>query len=85
MHRFRAKLTGNRFRLFYRADSRSKVIIHAWVNDRDTLRKAGSGTDSYAVFARMLANDNPLDDWPDLPASWAARRAGWWGRDARVS
>ena len=67
-HWFRAKFGGNRFRLFFRADSRAKVIVYAWVNDRDTLRKAGAGTDPYAVFTRMLASGNPPDDWPTLLA-----------------
>ena len=67
-HWFRAKFGGNRFRLFFRADSQAKVIVYAWVNDRDTLRKAGAGTDPYAVFARMLAGGNPPDDWPALLA-----------------
>ena len=65
----RAKFGGNRFRLFFRADSRARVIVYAWVNDRDTLRKAGAGTDPYAVFARMLANANPPDGWPALLAA----------------
>ena len=68
-HWFRAKFGGNRFRLFFRADSRAKVIVYAWVNDRDTLRKAGAGTDPYAVFARMLGHGNPPDDWPALLAA----------------
>ena len=67
-HWFRAKFAGNRFRLFFRADSQAKVIVYAWVNDRDTLRKAGAGTDPYAVFTRMLASGNPPDDWPALLA-----------------
>lgn len=67
-HWFRAKFGGNRFRLFFRADSQAHVIVYAWVNDRDTLRKAGAGTDPYAVLARMLANGNPPDDWPALLA-----------------
>jgi toxin YhaV len=67
-HWFQAKFGGNRFRLFFRADSQAHVIVYAWVNDRDTLRKAGAGTDPYAVFARMLANGNPLNDWPALLA-----------------
>lgn len=50
-HWFRAKFSGNRFRLFFRADSRARVIVYASVNQRDTLRKAGVGTDPYAVFA----------------------------------
>ncbi len=67
-HWFRAKFGGNRFRLFFRADSRARVIVHAWVNDRDTLRKAGASSDPYAVFAAMLAAGNPPDDWPALLA-----------------
>lgn len=72
-HWFRAKVGGNRFRLFFRADSQARVIVYAWVNDRDTLRKAGAGTDPYVVFSRMLAGGNPPDDWPALLA--AAREA----------
>jgi toxin YhaV len=65
-HWFRAKFSGNRFRLFFRADAASRVVVYAWVNDRDTLRKAGAASDPYAVFARMLAHGNPPDDWPKL-------------------
>lgn len=68
-HWFRAKFGGNRFRLFFRADSRAKMIVYAWVNDRDTLRKAGASSDPYAVFAGMLASGNPPDDWPALLAA----------------
>lgn len=74
-HWFRAKFGGNRFRLFFRADSRAKVIVYAWVNDRDTLRKAGAGTDPYAIFARMLGHGNPPDDWPALLAAAQAPNA----------
>jgi len=63
---FRAKFGGSRFRLFFRAVSRAKVIVYAWVNDRDTLRKQGASSDPYAVFAKMLARGNPPDDWPAL-------------------
>ncbi len=70
-HWFRAKFAGNRFRLFFRADSQARVIVYAWVNDRDTLRKAGAGTDPYAVFGRMLASGNPPDDWSALLAAAA--------------
>ena len=68
-HWFRAKFGGNRFRLFFRAESQARVIVFAWVNDRDNLRKAGAGTDPYAVFAGMLAGGNPPGDWPALLAS----------------
>ena len=58
-----------KFRLFFRADSQAKVIVYAWVNDRDTLRKAGASTDPYAVFTKMLASGNPPDRWPELIAA----------------
>lgn len=78
-HWFRAKFGANRFRLFFRADSRARVIVYAWVNDRDTLskagRKAGAATDPYAVFAHMLARGTPPDDWPALLQTAAAADA----------
>jgi len=67
-HWFRAKFAGNRFRLLFRADSASRIIVYVWVNDRDTLRKAGAASDPYAVFARMLAAGNPPDAWTGLLA-----------------
>ena len=45
------------------------MIVYAWVNDRDTLRKTQAGTAPYAVFGRMLASNNPPDDWPALLAA----------------
>lgn len=33
---------GQRFRLFFRYDSKSKIIVFAWGNDENTLRAAGS-------------------------------------------
>lgn len=74
-HWFRAKFGGLRFRLFFRADSRARVIVYAWVNDRDTLRKAGAASDPYAVFAAMLAGGDPPDDWPALLAAAEAPEA----------
>ncbi len=68
-HWFRAKFGGNRFRLFFRADSLAKIIVYAWVNDRNTLRKTCANTDPYALFGKMLANGNPPDDWPTLIAA----------------
>ena len=43
-HWFRAKFGAQRFRLFFRYDSRAKVIVYAWVNDSDSLRTYGSKT-----------------------------------------
>ena len=46
----------DRYRLFFRfASSPIKVIVYVWFNDEDTLRKAGSKTDVYETFKRMLA------------------------------
>ncbi len=68
-HWFRAKFGANRFRLFFRADSAARIVVYAWVNDRNTLRKAGAVSDPYAVFVGMLAAGNPPDDWPQLLAA----------------
>ncbi|MDH3594502.1 MAG: type II toxin-antitoxin system YhaV family toxin [Rhodospirillales bacterium] len=64
-HWFRAKF-GGRFRLFFRYDSRSKIIVYAWMNDESGQRKAGDKGDPYAVFKKMLDNDNPPDGWAEL-------------------
>jgi toxin YhaV len=57
-HWFRAKFH-QCYRLFYRFSSRDKVIVYAWMNDEDSLRKAGSKTDPYTIFGNMLASGNP--------------------------
>ena len=64
-HWRRAKI-GRRFRLFFRYDSRAKVIVFAWVNDENTLRSSGSKSDPYAVFQKMLGRGNPPNDWAAL-------------------
>jgi toxin YhaV len=61
----RAKFLG-RFRLFFRFSSREKMIIYCWINDENTLRKAGAKTDPYAVFAAMLKAGDPPNDWDKL-------------------
>ena len=46
----------DRYRLFFRfATNPVKVIVYVWFNDEDTLRKAGSKTDVYETFKRMLS------------------------------
>ncbi len=67
-HWLRAKFFG-RFRLFFRYDSRSRLIVYAWVNDERTLRKRGGRSDPYEVFRRMLASRNPPNDWAALVKS----------------
>jgi toxin YhaV len=64
---FRAKFH-QRYRLFFRFSSQEKVIVYAWVNDEDTLRKAGSRTDPYTVFRAMLNAGNPPSTMTELLA-----------------
>jgi len=66
-HWRRARI-GRRFRVFFRYDAKARVIVYAWMNDERTLRSAGNKTDPYTVFARMLAQGNPPDDWASLIA-----------------
>lgn len=75
-HWRRAKV-GRRFRLFFRFDSSAKVIIYAWVNDDRTLRSAGSRSDVYAVFEKMLLRGHPPDDWDAL---LSASKSAWMER-----
>lgn len=70
-HWFRAKFGGGRFRMFFRYSTSAKIIIYAWVNDRDTLRTYGAKSDAYAVFAKMLDSGNPPEDWAALIAASA--------------
>ena len=74
-HWRRAKI-GRRFRLFFRFDSKTRIIIFAWVNDENTLRASGSKNDPYVVFQRMLERGQPPDDWAALKqairADWSA-------------
>ncbi len=67
-HWRRARFLG-RFRLFFRFDTASKVIIYAWVNDETTLRKAGSKTDPYATFEKRLGRGDPPGEWAELLTS----------------
>jgi toxin YhaV len=64
-HWRRAKI-GRRFRLFFRFDTTSRIIVFAWINDEHSLRSAGSKTDPYVVFQKMLERGNPPDDWASL-------------------
>lgn len=73
-HWFRAKFGNGRYRLFFRFDSRAKIIIYAWVNDERSLRTYGSRTDAYKVFREMLDQGNPPDSW-DRPLD-AAKAPG---------
>lgn len=57
----------DRYRLFFRfASSPARLIVYVWFNDEDTLRKAGSKTDVYEVFKRMLARGEVPSSIVDL-------------------
>ncbi|MGA2251633.1 type II toxin-antitoxin system YhaV family toxin [Terracidiphilus sp.] len=66
-HWFRAK-SHQRYRLFFRYSTKHKVIVYAWLNDENTLRKGGARTDPYAVFSSMLKSGNPPQDLDELLA-----------------
>ena len=67
-HWRRSKI-GRRFRLFFRFDSKTRIIIFTWVNDEHTLRSSGAKTDPYIVFKKMLKTGHPPDDWDSLLAA----------------
>ena len=65
----------DRYRLFFRFVSRPvKLIVYVWFNDEDTLRKAGSRTDVYETFQRMLARGEVPDSIDHLITE--SRRTG---------
>lgn len=64
-HWFRAKFH-QRFRLFFRFHSQSKIIVYVWMNDENSLRKSGSRTDPYNVFKRMIEHGAPPSDFEAL-------------------
>lgn len=70
-HWFRAKFF-QQYRLFFRFDSSSKVILLAWVNDEQTLRAYGSKTDAYATFKGMFDSGSPPDNFDMLMAEATA-------------
>lgn len=43
-----------RYRLFFQFSSDESACIYVWLNNENTLRKAGSRKDVYAVFANLL-------------------------------
>ncbi len=64
-HWFRAKFHG-RYRLFYRFSTEHKIIVYAWVNGEESLRKSGAKTDPYAMFKAMLENGRPPNSFREL-------------------
>ena len=64
-HWFRAKFF-QQYRLFFRFDSASRIIVYSWVNDEKYKRAYGSKTDAYRVFEKMLNSGHPPDSWSQL-------------------
>lgn len=64
-HWFRAKFL-QQYRLFFRFDSKSKIIIFCWVNDDQSLRAYESKDDAYLVFKQMLDSGHPPQTWVEL-------------------
>lgn len=61
----RAKF-GGQYRLFFRFDSKNKIIVLGWVNFSDSLRAYGSKDDAYLVFSKLLALGTPPANWDEL-------------------
>ncbi len=62
---FRAKFF-QQYRLFFRFDTKAKIIIYASVNDTQTKRAYESKSDAYAVFKKMLDDGYPPSSWDEL-------------------
>ena len=66
-HWHRAKFY-QQYRLFFRYDQASQIIIYSWVNDTDTKRAYESDKDAYRVFSKMLKKGHPPNTWDELKA-----------------
>ena len=64
-HWYRAKFY-QQYRLFFRFNSRAKIIVYAWVNDTKTKRAYESKSDAYLIFQKMLKRNRPPSDWDEL-------------------
>ncbi|MGM0912786.1 MAG: type II toxin-antitoxin system YhaV family toxin [Pseudomonadota bacterium] len=59
-----------RYRLFFKFQSDApKSIVYVWLNDEGTLRQAGSKTDVYEVFKKMLKKGSIPDSYQHLVAA----------------
>ena len=64
-HWFRARFF-QQYRLFFRFDPASKIIVYSWVSDEKNKRAYGSKTDAYRVFEKMPNSGHPADSWSQL-------------------
>jgi toxin YhaV len=54
------------YRLFFRYNESSRIIILGWVNNENEKRAYGSKSDAYATFRKRLQAGDPPADWTDL-------------------
>ena len=66
-HRFRAKFGANRFRLFFRADSASRIIVYAWVTTTTRSEKPGRDRSLHSILSNAGPR-HPAGDWTVLLA-----------------
>lgn len=70
--RVRGHGLAGRHRMFYVFMAQSKTIIFLYLNDSDTLRKAGAKTDPYQVFAGLVESGKIGADFDENLKQWKA-------------
>ncbi|OIR19524.1 toxin YhaV [mine drainage metagenome] len=73
MRHWRRAKFNRRYRLFFQFQSAKSEIVYAWVNDENTLRKEGSTTDAYKVFAKLVSGKKIPNDWKELLAAASSK------------
>ena len=61
----RAKF-GGQYRLFFRYDSRARIIVYGWANDVSTLRSYENQDDAYLTFQKLLGSGKVPSRWEEL-------------------
>lgn len=61
----RAKF-GGQYRLFFRCDSKVKIIVYGWANDSQTLRSYDDPADAYRTFQKLLSAGEVPNRWEEL-------------------
>jgi toxin YhaV len=56
----------DRYRAFFRFQSSGKIVVMVWMNNEFSLLKAGSKTDVYNVFLKMLVRGEVPSNWKGL-------------------
>lgn len=82
-HWFRAKFF-QQYRLFFRFNSATKIIVLVWINDERSLRAFSSRADAYVTFRKMLDGGNPPDSLDTLMQEAVAENARFAGSFAKA-